>query len=477
MAKKLNYLILFLILLGGFLVRLYKVDNPVADWHSWRQADTASVSREFVENGIDLLYPRYHDVSKVQTGYENAEGFRFVEFPLFNFIHAVFYKASPMVGFDVWGRLISVFSAIFATYFLYQIGRGQFGNIVGVLSAFFFAFLPFNIYFTRVILPDPLSVALGVGSIYFFINYVESKKTLQLIVSALTFALAILVKPHAIFFALPIVYLVLKNFKVREILANKWLFLALDIVLIPFLLWRIWMYREGLIRGIAHWEWAFNGNNIRFRPSFWRWIFAERIGKLILGFWGILPFGLGALSGKGITIVHAFLAGTVLYVSIFASANVMHDYYQTFIVPSIALALAVGTREIWVNKSLHPVLAKLGLLVLITFMFGFSFYEVRGNYRINDTGILEAGRVVDATLPKDALVIAPYNGDTTFLYQTKRWGWPIVTTSIEKMIDMGAEYYISVNLLDKDTVEFKNRFVEVAATDKYVILDLTKEKL
>lgn len=236
------------------------------------------------------------------------------------------------------------------------------------------------------------------------------------------------------------------------------------------------MYQENLVRGIAHWQWAFNGNNIRFRPSFWRWIFAERIGKLILGFWGILPFGVGALWGKGVTVIHAFLAGAVLYVSVFASANVMHDYYQTFIIPSVALALAVGVREIWISKTLNPIISKLVLLAAVAFMFGFGFWEVRGNYRINDTGILEAGRAVDASIPKDALVIAPYNGDTTFLYQTNRWGWPAVTNSIDNMIKLGADYFVSVNLSDRDTLEYSARFSEVKRTDAYVILDLRQER-
>ncbi|OGM31283.1 hypothetical protein A2803_03765 [Candidatus Woesebacteria bacterium RIFCSPHIGHO2_01_FULL_44_21] len=469
------YPVLLSILLGGFGVRLYKIDNPVADWHAWRQADTASVSRFFVEDGIDLLYPRYHDISKIQTGYENLAGFRFVEFPLFNLIHAVLYETFPGVGFDIWGRLVSVLAAVATSYFLFEIGRKQFSVAVGLLSAFFYSFLPFNIYFTRVILPDPLSVALGVGSVYFFINYVTEKKLTQLFVSALIMSLAVLVKPHAIFFGLPIAYLAVKNFGFKEILKNRWLFVAVDIVLVPFLLWRVWMYQEGLIRGIAHWEWAFNGNGIRFRPSFWRWLFGERTGRLILGFWGILPFGVGALMGRKLTIIHAFLVGAFLYLSIFASANVMHDYYQVFIVPAIVLPLALGTKEIWVNKLFHPVSAKLGLVALIGLMFGLSFYDIRGNFRINDTGILEAGKVANEILPKDAQVIAPYNGDTTFLYQTGRSGWPAVTTSIEKMIELGADYYISVNLGDLDTTNLSSRFEEVRRTDKFVILDLHKK--
>lgn len=236
------------------------------------------------------------------------------------------------------------------------------------------------------------------------------------------------------------------------------------------------MYREGLLRGIAHWEWSFNGNGIRFRPSFWMWVFGERVGKLILGVWGILPFGVGAISGRKINIIHAFLLGAFLYVSIFASANVMHDYYQTFILPAVCFALGLGVYNIWQSKDSNFLIAKIGLLFSIGMMFLMSFYAVRDNWRINDTGMVVAGREADKILPKDAMVIAPYNGDTTFLYQTGRFGWPTVTTSIDQMIELGADYYVSVNFSDPDTPIFKERFEVVKETDRYIIIDLHKEK-
>jgi hypothetical protein len=481
MAKLINKVrimnfVLVLILVGAFGVRLYKIDNPVADWHAWRQADTASVSKVFLNEGIDLLRPRYHDISKIQTGYENPVGYRYVEFPVFNAIHATAYKIVPQIPFDMWGRLVSVITAIITTYLIYGIGKLLFSKTVGLASAFFYAFLPFNIYFTRVILPDPMSVSLGVASVYFFARFAISKKIGNLLAFSVLLSLAILVKPHALFFALPSALIFLTHFKLADLFKNKWFFVAADIILIPFLLWRVWMYQPGLIRGIAHWEWSFNGNGIRFRPAFFRWIFAERLGKLILGYWGVFPFVYGVLAGRKINVIHAFLAGAVLYVTIFASANVMHDYYQVFIVPAVALALGYGTISIWKNNTFQPIVSKLLLLAVVAFMFGFSFYEIRGNYRVNDTGAVEAGREADRILPKDALVIAPYNGDTTFLYQTGRFGWPAVTTSIDEMIAMGADYFISTNLSDQDSVNFSRRFEEVKRTDRYVILDLNKEK-
>ncbi len=59
MVKLKSFWLLGFILIVGLVVRLYRINEPLADWHSWRQADTAAVTREYVKNGIDLLRPRY----------------------------------------------------------------------------------------------------------------------------------------------------------------------------------------------------------------------------------------------------------------------------------------------------------------------------------------------------------------------------------------------------------------------------------
>src|SRR5258705_12291496 len=94
MNKKFNYeyILLALILIGGFLVRLYKIGNPIADWHSWRQADTSAVSRNFVKSGINMFYPTYDDISSIQSGIFNPKSLRMVEFPIYNAIHATLFK-------------------------------------------------------------------------------------------------------------------------------------------------------------------------------------------------------------------------------------------------------------------------------------------------------------------------------------------------------------------------------------------------
>lgn len=471
----LSYLALSVMLFGGLLVRLYKIDIPLADWHSWRQADTASVTRTYVERGLNLLEPRYHDVSRVQTGYINLDGWRFVEFPIFNLLHYSIFQTYPQIGFEVAGRLVSVFSALMAAIGLFYIGKKTANVWIGLFSAFFYLFLPYNIFFTRVILPDGLATALAVVSLAFFVKYINTEKWYDLLLSSGLLAVAALTKPYAVFYGFGIFFLAVKKFGFRGIFKNKLLLLSLDIVLIPMFMWRIYINRPPYFWGIAHWEWLFNGDGIRFRPAFWRWLFGERIGKMILGVWGLLPFGMGVIYKKTSLLVHFMLAGAFFYMAVFATANVRHDYYQIFIIPPIALAMGYGVYAVVVSKFTNKLVSIPLLAFAIGLSFGLAWYQIRDNYQINDPNIIVAGEAADRLLPKDALVIAPYNGNTAFLYQTKRWGWPVLDDGIDFIISKGADYYVSTSR-DNDTNSLMARFEVVEETGSYIILDLHKEK-
>src|SRR3989337_1377858 len=122
MIPRIRIFILVVILAVGFAVRMYKIDNPIADWHSWRQADTAAVTRNFVRYTLREVFP-----------------FNSLEF---------------------WGRMTSVLSALASAVFIYLIVSRHASEKTAMLASFFYLLLPFNIYFTRVILPDPFMVTL-----------------------------------------------------------------------------------------------------------------------------------------------------------------------------------------------------------------------------------------------------------------------------------------------------------------------------
>lgn len=471
-----EYFLLSLIILLAFGLRLFRIDNPVADWHSWRQADTASVAKVYVKEGIDILRPRYHDISSIPSGLENPQGFRFVEFPIFNALHALFYQVFPDIGFDKAGRLTSVLASLFSTVFVFLLGRRFIGVVGGLLAGFFFAVLPFNVYFSRVILPEPLATAFGLAGLWFFVRFIDEKQeNLSFVLSTVFFALAVLTKPFTVFYGIPILYLALSRFG-RRIFAQVKLWIFLSATLTPFFAWRAWIGEGEFLRGIPAFLWAFNGDHIRFRPSFWWWIFGERIGRMILGGWAVLPFVVGLMEKRRKRFgwfLHFFILSQVVYFIVVATANVRHDYYQTISIPAIALVLGAGTFYFWKIKGLNKYLQRLGLLGAIVAGIGISSFQIKEFYKINHPEIILAGAAVQRLTPEDAKIIAPYNGDTAFLYQTDRRGWPIATLPITEMIERrGAEYYVSVNLQDTQTKEVMTNYKVIEQKDGYVVVKL-----
>lgn len=488
---------IFLLLVAGFGIRLWKINTPLADWHSFRQADTAAVARNFVKHGYDLLHPRYDDLSNIASGKENPQGYRFVEFPLYNTAHALLFQGisaakEGAISFEAAGRLTTIFSSLMSAIFLYLIVRELLGELMGFLTMGFFLFLPFNIYYSRVILPGPTMVMASLASIYFLTktqsaNWQTKSKVAWLLSLVLAMA-AILIKPYAVFILLPswLVYFFHFERGLRQTRATgQSVFIVLLyfglyalISILPFVFWRLWM--QQFPEGIPANQWLLNAEGIRFRPAWWRWLFAERLGKLILGYWGTILFGVG-LTIRGVkkwskeALFYSWLLGALIYLAIFASGNVRHDYYQILIIPALSVFLAKGALFLLKapKKHFYKIINYFLLITCCLFMFGFSWYQIREYYKINHPEIIEAGKAANKILPKEAKVIAPYYGDTAFLYQTSHQGWPVVTLSFPEMIELGATHYVSVNFA-QDTNYLMSQCSILEKTDKWVIIDLQK---
>ena len=133
-----------------------------------------------------------------------------------------------------------------------------------------------------------------------------------------------------------------------------------------------------------------------------------------------------------------------------------------------------GSVLLWKSDIFNSWLSRPILIFSIILGLGMSWYQIKEFYKIDHPEIITAGEAVNRFTPKDALIIAPYNGDTAFLYQTKRWGWPVVDDSFENIIKLGANFYVSVNLGSADTKYVEGRYKTLEKTSQYILVDLTK---
>lgn len=481
---------LFLILILALVVRHHKITEPLADWHSWRQADTSAVTRNFVRFGISPLYPRYDDMSSIASGMPNPQGYRFVEFPIYNIATVITDRLFPGYSVEYSGRLTSIIASLGSLIFIYLLVRNHVGSKIALWSAFFFAVLPYNIFWSRVILPEPTLTFFCLGMLYFFDQWIKTNKKRYWVFSLLFAIFGLLLKFTVIFFIVPMAYLTWKKWGWKA-LFNGYLWLFVIVMVIPFILWRI--HISQFPEGIPAYTWLFNGNGIRFKGAFFWWLFEERIAKLILGGWGIGLLVLGILripgfeSKKSDYFFHFWGLGMLLYLVVFATGNVQHDYYQIILVPILSIFLGFGADFLFmrVRGIFNVWLARGVLSVSIIFVLMFGWYQARDLFNINHPEIVEAGRAMEGLLgDKRGNTIAPYNGDTAFLYQTRQKGWPLMEGSIDKMLELGAHYYISVNYDDltneliKDAKLGSNQshqFKILEQTEKYVIIQLVPD--
>lgn len=469
------WIYLTLILVLAFTLRLYKIDNQIADWHSWRQADTAAVARNFYQDGYNPLLPKGDDMSPISEikKVANVNRYRMVEFPIYPSLVYFAYLINGGVD-EKLARLVSVLFSLGSTIFIYLIVKRYSTKLHALLSALVFAVLPFNIYFSRVTLPEPSLIFFSLGMFYFVDTWIYKNERTDFLLGIFFTACAFLTKPMAIFFLLPLTY----SYYLKEGLKfpplRYWLFLIFS--LIPFGLWRMWIlnYPEGIPAS----TWLLNGNHIRFRPAFFYWIIGDRLGREILSIAGGFLFLLGFIvkpAAKSNYLLHLLTVSAFLYVVIFATGNVQHDYYQILLTPVLAIFVARGFYLL--IKGLPIFLPRMVTIPLAVFLLSLTFYltwtQISGLYQINNFAIVTTGKAADRILPKDAVVVAPFQGDTALLYQINRNGFSSIDSTVEQMMkNYNVTSYVST-ANDAKTAWLANKYTVLDKTSEYIIIDLT----
>ncbi len=473
--RKLEILALVFLVFTALSLRLYKIDRPLADWHSWRQADTASVARNFIKDGYNPFIPKFDDMSSQANGLDNPNRYRFVEFPIYNTVIAGVWT---ITGVDITvARFTTAIITLLSMLCLYFIVRYMSGGLTAFFASLYFAVIPYNVFYSTAILPGPMMVFCLLAAYLAFIYWLKNEKNWYLfIISAIFSSLAVLTWPIALFFTLPLIYLAwdkhgLQAFKK----ASLWVYAFISLA--PFIAWRFWIMN--FPEGIPNWRFLINENNIRFKGAFFRWLVIERMGKLILtlGGFSLLVFGLARKPSREKLFYYIMLASVALYFTTFASGNVRHDYYQIPAIPAFAIFMALGTKMlIFPPANLINIYAgRIIASVAIMFLLVFGFYEIQGYYWINNPAIVSAGTAVDRLLPKDATVVAPYNGDAALLYQTNRRGYPITDRPLEKFIEQGTIHLVSVDVNDAGIQNLARHCKVLEQTGQYVIIEMFTE--
>jgi len=478
-----DFLFLAIIIVIAISLRLYKINTPLADLHSWRQADTAAVARNFAKSGFDLMHPRYDDLSSIQSGIENPNGLRMVEFPIYNAIFGYFYKLFPSYPVEVYGRLTSVFFSLFIIAIIYYLCLKEEGRITAIVAAFIYAIFPFFVFFSRAVFPETTALSFAFISIFFLYKWTKSNPKRFLlsavfyILSMVFFALALLIKPTAIFYGIALLYIFWEKSGfslVKKISFYLYFFLSI----IPFIMWRkyILQFPEGipasgwLITSVNTFEGL---KNIFFKPAFFRWIFFERMNNYIFGGYLSFFFILGIISRTKKYLLHSILLSAFAYLFVFQGGNVQHEYYQIMILP--VLAVFVGLGASFLLKYSKIFINQLFVLIIALFFFAlslfFSYYNVRNYYKYpND--LIQIANIISSLTSENDKIVTDRMGDTTLLYLANRRGAPAQYKNLNEFKKDGYSYFVTANKETINSLKLAKEYQVVFENDQFVLFKL-----
>jgi 4-amino-4-deoxy-L-arabinose transferase-like glycosyltransferase len=452
---------LWAIVLFAIALRLYRIDAPYVDAHSWRQVTNADIARLWTELPINVFYP--------QVSWGGADGYVGLEFPLLQALTALVWRAVGVS--DAAGRLVPVAFSVASVWLVYLLGQRLFNRGVGRGAALLLAFAPSYVYFGRTLLSDVPMVTFSIAAVLAYAAYFDTFRPRYAVSGAIWLALAGLVKIPAILILGPIVWLGWLARRWR-LLTDPWMVAGVIGAVGVIGLWylhadRIYLetgltqavfrpsstYGEdiaaysGVFTTVSHWTTRSDLQN------------TERLTDLFRRFYllHLTPIGLvGVVIGflhfrvRRRTVVDVWLLAALALAAVSLSGQFFHEFHQLPFFPALALYFGLGVQSIfetdrWSRFIRVPQLRVAAVATLVVLSMGaavwsFSRSPVFLLYRPNrlNTPLIDAGKAIEAATPKGSLlVVVEYDRAGTnsplLLYYAHRRGWSFDAFAIRPM--------------------------------------------
>ena len=132
--------VLVAILLLSLAYRLYRIDAPFVEAHSWRQVTNADIARHFAEGSLNIFEPR--------VSWGGRDAMVGMEFPLLQWLTGIVWR---VIGESaVAARSIGLLFSVATVWLIYLFGVRLFGRAAGRAAAFLMAISPaWDLYFER----------------------------------------------------------------------------------------------------------------------------------------------------------------------------------------------------------------------------------------------------------------------------------------------------------------------------------------
>lgn len=464
MKKTEKYALLFLLAVM-FLVRLWHIDVPPYEIaESWRQADTESMARNFLQVDANPLHPHLNYDGPLPN-------IPALEIQITTYIIALLYRLFGVHYFLA--RLVPIIFFLLSALFLYRFARIHLGSRGAFFSTVFYGFMPLNLYYSRAIMPESAALMFWIGSIYLFNLWAITARRKYLAVSSLLMALAIMTKPPVIFAGLFLLWLCFHYFGWKWVQRPALWVYALVTLTLP----AVYYYYSA---SIADYKFTVGiTQTIILKQSFSTlyspetiMFFAQAI-PLTFGVIGtaVLIASLFTLTRERAALGVWFLA--MLLEVILIVSPIRAVYYMIFFTAPCALLmgnfidrafffagerLALADRVILRAREFIPTpnirfQGKIlcGLLIMALLME--SYYIVKPLYAINTVMATQVSVIKHVTQRDDLLVVGSY--DPCALSLSDRRGWrfnihnyagtpPDPYGELAQYIEQGAKYFVPI---------------------------------
>jgi 4-amino-4-deoxy-L-arabinose transferase-like glycosyltransferase len=469
-----------IILLFSFSLKLIHLDNPPLGIHSWRQSDTAAVARNFLRDGLDLLYPRIDWSGDRPAAVE-------MELPIYCAATAALALVTGSVPLA--GRLLAAIASTLTVYFLFRLVRLFADRRTALWSAAVYAVLPLNLYYGRAIMPEAWMLAASTIGLYAFALWSRSvppsapptvpptgtlpgrwdsfrspfHPLLPLTLSCLAISLAALLKLPALHLGLPLLWLAWRRLGPRCLISPAmWCYAAC--VFIPVLAWYLHAYHIGAQTGNSVGIWhsdKWGSLEPLLSPGWYYDVFLGKLSEDHLTWAGLIILLFGLALGRTrsrLRFFHVWTLGALISIFIVPIGHRAHEYYQLPIVLPLAPFLGAAFAAL---QRRHLALVLLFLLPLLGLSAArYARYLKRESpARAPEYALALALRQV--TQADDLVIIAngPLWGDPTVLYSADRKGWALPISRLDgAAIDaLAARGAVVVAGLEKNLVEPTDR--------------------
>ncbi len=440
-----DYVWLFGIMLLALLVRCYHVTSPLDDMMCWRQTQTAGLIRDYYRDGINLLYPRMITLGN--------PGYVALEFPAYQALAALLYRVFAL---DViYARLLTIVCGLLSIVFVYRLALKFLDRKSSIYAAFFFAFMPLNIFFQRVPMLDPLAILLSLVMLDFLHEGIKGKN-IFFVLGILAASLGIIIKsPVVAPLYLPLLY---GAYREKESRGSSLVRFVIALV-IPLIVMLVWQRHANFVNELYFHRDAYPFSHlyssviVKLHPfNYWYFghlqqrldiqnyiVVMKYIFELLLSIIGTLFFAIGFFilaKRKTGGFLFTWLLSVCVTVMIFFNLFIVHNYYSLPWAPILAMFCGVGMNSFVdmfrKRKYFSPWVTALPLVCFLVASLYLS--KILLFYKIND--LVEVGEFIDHHIEKNAMIATslPYDDrwEPSLMYYADRHGFNVGHKEIRK---------------------------------------------